>query len=284
MHEKVSILSIILGDGNKDIQLRQDILLWSVRVTEGKKPPPSFRFTDIGKWLIENHRPFLEEYASSHIPKSFRLQTKRNYIQSRINDLVELHLIEKYGTVKAKKNNTDTPAYYFTDDGIYFAWLIEAINAKGDARSTAIEMVFSRLMFDLSSKESSVARFLIKFLTKCKEKGIFPRLINEKLILIEKFPLDANFIFLVRLFSTRAILGKDEIGRVFIETIKELDEKTQRLLLFQFKLDIESQFTGYFTKEEWEVIRYDNIQDYTKLTLQGYLYRLRVLSISVRCI
>lgn len=70
--------------------------------------------------------------------------------------------------------------------------------------------------------------------------------------------------------SVRAILGKDEIGAVFLETIKELDKKTQKLLLFQFKLDIESKFTGYFTKEEWKVMRYDNIQDHTKLTLQGH--------------
>lgn len=262
MTKKVSIESIILNsDDDNHAKLCQDILLWSI--AEERKPAP-FRFTDIGNWLIEHHRPFREEYANSHIPKSFRLHSKRTYIQDRINDLVDLYLINKYGTVKSRKNNTDTPTYYFTEDGIYFAWLIKARNAKGKDRPRAIDMVFNKLMSNLSINDSSFTLFIIKLLTKCKEKGIFPSLIDdEKLILIGMFPLDTNSTFLRRLLSSQA-------RTVFVETIKELDNKTQKLFLFQFKLDIESRFTEYFTKEEWEVIRYHNIQDYTKLTLQGF--------------
>jgi hypothetical protein len=74
----------------------------------------------------------------------------------------------------------------------------------------------------------------------------------------------------MQLFSSYASIFKDEIARIFIETIKDLDNEIQKLVLFQFKLEIESTFTGYFEDIEWEKMRYENIQDYTKLTLHGH--------------
>jgi len=118
---------------------------------------------------------------------------------------------------------------------------------------------------------SSAAYFLYEFLDKCNEIGVFPQFVNKKnLLFIEKFPLAANFSFLVQLFSSYASIFKNEIAKTFIETIKGLDKEVQKLVLFQFKLDIESKYTGYFENVEWEKMRYENIQDYTKLTLHGY--------------
>lgn len=126
-------------------------------------------------------------------------------------------------------------------------------------------------MAGLYMSRSSVACFLYEFLSKCNNSGLFPQIIDKhNLLFIKKFPLDANFFFLMQLFSSHASIFKEEVARIFIQTLRELDPGIQKLVLFQFKLDIESKFTGYFTNIEWEKMRYENIQDYTKVILQGY--------------
>jgi hypothetical protein len=262
MDKKLSIESIILNsDDDSGAKLCHDILLWSI--PEGNKPTP-FRFTEIGNWLIEHYRPFREKYANSHIPRTYRLHSNRDFIQRRIDNLIDLRLINKHGSVKSRKNNTDTPTYSFTEDGIYFAWLIKARNSKGKDRLNSIEMIFNKLMSNLSLNDSSFTLFIMKLLTKCKDKGIFPNLIDdEKLILVGGSLLDTSSTFLRRLLSSQA-------RKFFVETIKELDRNTQKLFLFQFKLDIETRFAEYFINAEWEVMRYDKIHDPAKLTVQGY--------------
>ena len=91
---------------DRDSAVLREILTW------GSEKFDEFRFTELGKWLIENHRPFKEEFAGSHIPGSYRLHAKRNYIKSRMEDLIRLGLIEQHGTAKAKKNNL---IYQYTD-------------------------------------------------------------------------------------------------------------------------------------------------------------------------
>jgi hypothetical protein len=62
-----------------------------------------------------------------------------------------------------------------------------------------------------------------------------------------------------------------DTSRILIDIIEKLDEDTQKLLLMQLKLDIESNYYDEMnTSKDWESDRYDNISDYTVLTLQGY--------------
>jgi hypothetical protein len=46
---------------------------------------------------------FVNEFASSKIPKSYRVHSKRTYIQNRLNDLINAGFMYMTGTVKSKK-------------------------------------------------------------------------------------------------------------------------------------------------------------------------------------
>jgi hypothetical protein len=49
----------------------------------------------------------------------------------------------------------------------------------------------------------------------------------------------------------------------------DLDEETQKLLLFQIKHDIEYGYGGLFMTREWEKMRYENLKEFSRVTLQG---------------
>jgi hypothetical protein len=280
MSKTVSIESIVhLDVWHEPSILCQDILSWGIRI---KKGDHIFRFTEVGKWLIDFHRPFIEEYANSKLPKSYRLHAKRNYIQGRIDDMVQLGLIKKTGIVKAEKNKSDTPVYQFTEFGVYCGWLSQAYKTQADVHSHAIEEIFSMLRSHLSRRSTSAARFVIRFLERCKEKGVFSDFIDRD-VLPPMLDLDRDLgnLILFSSFSVNLLKYEStdvytktltEMGYVFIETLVGLDEETQRSVLFQFKLDIESKSSVFLTNE-WESMRYDNIREYKRLTLQGFCQR-----------
>lgn len=78
-----------------------------------------------------------------------------------------------------------------------------------------------------------------------------------------------NFHLFLRIFSARASRS-EEVAETFIETCRDLDEETKKLLLFQIKHDIEYGYGGgFFITKEWENMRYENIKEFNKVTLQG---------------
>ena len=77
----------------------------------------SFRLTELGNWLLQYHKPFREEYQGSHVAKSYRLHSKRTYIENKINDLIQLNLIGSK-KVQSIKNQTSTNEYFFSNLGI----------------------------------------------------------------------------------------------------------------------------------------------------------------------
>ncbi len=57
---------------------------------------------------------------------------------------------------------------------------------------------------------------------------------------------------------------------MLIETIEGLDDETQKIILLQLKLDIESVYHGHHVLTKgWEKMRYNNIQNYEKVTVRG---------------
>jgi len=72
-----------------------------------------------------------------------------------------------------------------------------------------------------------------------------------------------------------------KIGQIFKEAFNKMDKQTQKLLLFQFKMDVENNDSAFLRSEflqdcksdplhEWELMRYKYIHDYSKVTLLGF--------------
>ena len=49
-----------------------------------------------------------------------------------------------------------------------------------------------------------------------------------------------------------------------------MDDEIRKLVLFQFKLDVESDYEVVGVTKEWEIMRYNSIRDHMKITLIGY--------------
>jgi hypothetical protein len=49
-----------------------------------------------------------------------------------------------------------------------------------------------------------------------------------------------------------------------------LDEETRKALLFQFKIEIEEYYNIYLSTKEWEIKRYQNISNYSSVTIPGF--------------
>ena len=233
-----------------------------------------FDFTDVGKWLIENHRPFVEEFANSKMPKSYRLHSKSTYIKARINELLDAEILRIKDTVKANKNDQNKNVYCLTSRGIYYAWLafiLTSIEDETQHRISSEEMkkridqLIDLMKQRLNKNNSSIVQFLLKFLDRCREGRLFIHLIK----ISQRFffyDLDSIFISLMRTLSANK-LRYSALFSIFTETITNLDNKTQILLLRLIKTDLEYGYVNNYTTQEWEQKRHDNSVNVLKLTL-----------------
>jgi hypothetical protein len=270
MSDLVSIQSII-DLSSKHAPLCRDILRYCTIKFEGGQPLKQFDITEIGNWLIKNHQPFVDYYtdSKSHTRNSYRLHTKRTYIKDRIEDLISLKLINIEGKEKSRKNDTRKNVYYFTVEGTFIAWLIEAYSRTGEYRSKAITMLLGTLLAQFRFYDiSSFGRFMLDFISKNGDsEEIRSTLLDNKEFLlslcIEKNPRKAR-----QLFLAGGSLNNLHLMQAFKKSLMEMSEQSQKLLLFQFKLDVESNEIWHIN-EDWELMRYNNINNHSKVTLLG---------------
>ncbi|HJT47452.1 MAG TPA: hypothetical protein VJ729_04660 [Nitrososphaeraceae archaeon] len=289
MTEEVTIPSI-LRSSDHDSKLCHDVLSYYTEVikTNDARGNENFVFTELGKWLLDHHRPFVNEYAGSTTPKSYRLHSKRTYIQNRINDLMELRIMEEKGTTKSEKNSAvDTPVYGFTLFGVVVAWLIKAKNNNGEERVKAINKVFELLLHSIEGIDSYSLDLFSAFLKKCMNSGI-PKLFGDDNKILAVFTLTL-LDFMKSLYGiahTPAITDPIRFFRVFfsvvssiykesqqmlIDTIKGMNNETQKIIMLQLKLDIESANQQHYriTTKAWEETRYKNRRNIEQATVLG---------------
>jgi hypothetical protein len=301
MAKKISIffpyrnISILFDqkDDDRDARARRDILSWYIESVNKAQPIEEFRHRDLGNWLLDNHLPFRDEFAGSHTKRSYRLHSKRTYIQSRINELVDLRIIEKKGTAKAEKNKeVDIPIYSFTQFGRIFAWLLEAryTNENKNIRSKAIEMFFRELSSYINTGcgASSTVDLFANFFKQCIEEGVHNRIRDDYLeMFINLLPTDASFLpqhFLhfLRQFLLSGLYMDEECARIFLELIEESDEQTKELILLQLKLDIESYYCdGMGATLEWEIERRKYIHDPMTVVVQVYCLECKLKNVTM---
>jgi hypothetical protein len=273
MSKEVTIYSI-LESSDYDSKLCHDIFAWYTHKAKIGETKNEFVFTELGNWLLEHHIPFINDYSGSKIGKSYRLHSRRSYIQSRIDDLLFLELIERKGTSKSEKSHIDIPVYSFTMEGLIFAWLLEAKDSKEKDRSKAIDKVFELLSVCLLRINSHSAYFFSIFLKKCIDKRLSTYYDDDAVKTLSiittdfAFPVNRPTIYF-RLFFSVAWSIYNESIKILVETIGQLDKDIQKLILLQFKLDIESEYDGFYITRDWEAMRYNNLQNYDKVTIQG---------------
>lgn len=310
------------GKHNNDQLLYQDILLYST--ING-----TFRFSELGQWLVRNNREMLSYYDSTsskkNTPYARRVHGQTKRIQNKLDDLVGLKLIDVKEPVEARKNKMiGTPSYSSTKPGYLLRWLIKAkdeeysnysvthsqftqnienknykINSSQSKKEFAtIQQILDIIDFYSKINDSYSLAFVNKFCKKCNEKGNFIHIIAFFMETILPRYNISNGRDLVVLFtglrhSLNWILADPH---VFYETLDGLDEEAKKVLLYQFKMEIEEYHHQNYlvldlpalefnTKpspnhsysntlvvpgKEWQVIRFNNIADHSKVTIPAY--------------
>ena len=201
------------------------------------------------------------------------MHSKRTYIQKRIDEILDLKLIERKGSREAK-NHTSTSLYAFTTKGRIFAWILEVQRTTEDLilRRLAVQMLFMEVCEYIRGLNSLFADFFTQYFERYfnEDDSSFQNYNPESFF--ELFPITPKEFPSFRLYLFMfALLGSKISHKVFLELINKLDEETRKLILFQLKLDIEtSHYNGGITTKDWEKKRYENINDYNKIVLQGY--------------
>jgi hypothetical protein len=291
-HKNISIL-FDQKENDLDAQARRDILRWYIESVNKTQPIEEFRHRDLGNWLLDCHQPFRDEFAGSHTKPSYRLHSKRTYIQSRINELIDLGIIEIKGTTKAEKNKeVNIPLYSFTQFGKIFAWLLEAkysTENKG-LRAKAIEMFFRDLAsyINLSCGASSTVDLFVNFFKQCVAEEVHNRISDDYLeMFINLLPTDTSltpqhFLLFLRQFLLAGLYTDEECARIFLDLIEESDEQTKELILLQLKLDIESYYSDEMgATTEWEIERRKFIDNPTTIVVQGYCLECKLKTVTM---
>jgi hypothetical protein len=223
-----------------------------------------FNITDIGNHLLKHHRPFINEFASSRMNPSNRLQTKRTYIEKRIKELITVGIIYSDRLTKAQKNDTKTPIYKFTLEGKVLSWLIacEKKEDEGNVRAKYIDLFASELLPLLSKLDSGIlTKFMVDFFTRALEEHkrelVLDFFENTFDSLNEDDLYDARFYFL-------RLATRTEGTKLLLDTLYSYDKKKQELVLFQIKMDLECVIGTFMNgefKQDWEVKRYHNVEN-----------------------
>jgi hypothetical protein len=245
--------------------LYQGMLKYGIECADGN----GIRFTDMANWLIRTLPEFINYYSGSKAktPLNIRLENRRDRIKQHFVHLFSMELFRIKRMVHAKKNEKEIiPLYELTLEGQLLAWIMKARNPEGitlhnkntvienklgvidQKRIIAIAKVFETIIQYFNMKESYVLESLSAFFNKCFNKGVLSDIIDSFYYCDLKYVEVNRARDLLRLFTKMNhpldwIFAKPSI---FIETINEIDNQTRKLLMANFKMEIEEYYNEYY--------------------------------------
>jgi hypothetical protein len=275
--------------------LYMDILKYAAE----KKGNDVFRFTDLAKWLMSRNNEFFNYYKGSKANTSVttRIALRHDRIQRHIDNLVQLGLLEEKSIIKAEKNRVDIPTYDFSLSGFLLAWLIK--NTDDSARHL-LDIVNSCKEIN----DSSSLLFISNFFRKCNERGVFTGIVGVFMsnILPRSLVMHGRDLLLLFLGIPNVLNWLLAEPKIFYETLKELDTETKKIILFNCKMEVEEYYNQNYLKQslpiaelnkkaarqakidtdrsysniitipgkEWQILRFNNIHDYSKVAVPGF--------------
>jgi RNase P subunit RPR2 len=266
------------GNYTKDALLYQDILRYYV---ERKKENPnydgSFKHRELAKWLMNNNYEFKNRYrqdSSKHTTISTRIEHTQKRTKGKLNDMIDLGIIQVVGETKVEKGIGTTPLYQYTKVGHLFVWIVESIDTD-DRTSVDNEIynLFVNSMFKIKENSSSYIIFYNGFFKEAKENGFFGDIVDifRQLLDSEEHIRSSEMLFRALMFPR---FRDENKVRLFLQiwnlTIESLDQHTRELLYLHLKRDIEVRMEKFVV----------GIKQYEELQ---YKYRDRVDIVILEC-
>jgi hypothetical protein len=278
---KVLALNIVFqtnedGKYTKEALLYQDIIQYFHKTGESKS-----KFTDIGRWLIENNKEFRHEYdrdlrfsSKQNTTIRYALEKRKDRINNKIKDLVQLGLLDNTEKTRASKIGTPIPLYALTGEGYFIHLLLE--RQKPDKGDVINSDLYDLIQYNLGRFDFLRASILSKIYEGLKDRGSFIEAIDvlESVLLTEN-KMQTIFECIIKtgaLIPPHKIANKSlfwEYYEVNKAVVNKLDEETRSKYYFSLKLALEREIALQHPSREWENLMIENIGDHSALVLYG---------------
>lgn len=252
-----------------------------------------FILRDLQKWLIEHNLEFQEEYQGSNITFGNRIHAKEGRINNKFKTLMPLNLINRaksQSTVQTSLYIAEKANFEYTRSGILLALIIKSMNLEhlissernnnNNKYNKELETVYSNIYDILESilirreSPSYINIFYFSFIRKCKDQGLFRKLIQQLQHILNT---DDNIMNIqVLLFYTANlnypdIVTRREFYKLWTQAIAELEPQAKRIVLYQLKFNNECRFQAM--KEPlpklYEEVRFKYRDDFEHFIVDG---------------
>lgn len=222
------------GYRDKATLIYRDIIFKYAHLVKKEGQPISRAFKDyeLANWLLDNNQDFIDHYTydlDRHTNQNSRVKNTIRDIKAKIDDLIELGLMSRAGTVKQAKGTGIVFLYEFTQHTYFFLALLRSV---GDENADEeVYNIYQKILTDENAP--SIFIFYSHLFKKIKERGLFSELIVYPLT--EAFFTNKTYSHIMELIYAKRELDDQKImiwNSLQSETLKELDKDTRdRVLL-----------------------------------------------------
>jgi hypothetical protein len=282
--------------------LLQDLLRYSLLINElPLRQSNPFKLQELRNWIVRNNKKIVDHYNKTlrhkRIKYSKRINDNKQVIDPRIELLLQLNLIRVIGTTMAEKVKLQISVFEYTKSGILLLLIIKSLNLKAVITITtrkdkiveltkALQKIYEdifnllRLAFRTEKDSSGAVIFYSTLFQKCRDKGIFDKLVERMHYIINSESNIINATDLLQRAVYSAFFYKQseaEFMGVLYETLEGLDRGVKRLILYRLKMFAENKFENqleYLTRD-YEEFRIEISGDYERIAVQGYCENCR---------
>jgi hypothetical protein len=252
---------------SKDATLSQDILRYCLLDEAGISR--TFKFFDLAKWLLKNNDYFRTYYSGDKSKTSItnRIGSRRREIQGCLDKVVEHKMVEIKGMVPGDRNkNQLTPLYCFTLKGNFYALFNSMHGAEKNKFDDVLVRIIQLMRTELAKSDLAGAVFFTRVLGELEKKEAPADFLPIPALVAPAWTDNVKVPFLdILMLSAKLRLGNAEpYETAFQNAFRGLDRETKKLLLLQFKLDLEHQYLLAFSDRKWERERLDNFANIDK--------------------
>jgi hypothetical protein len=283
------------NDGNytQDALLYQDILRYYFSINKTLSENNPFLLRELQNWIVRNNLEIVKYYqgSKSHTSYSNKIHAKEGRINAKFENLVEWKLFHGAGTQKGKKVKVDVSLYVYSKMGILLTLIIKSMNLEniitsGKEKEKVIAMkelekntqnIYNLIDSVLEMKQNSPSShiFYSALFRKCNERGVFHKMVKHVFNLAHSTsrPVqNMNQLFEYALdFGFKEKRERTYFLELWFETIEELNQEVQQLILYQMKLSAERRFEDslVYNDREYEKLRFDSRDNYEIIVVEG---------------
>ncbi len=298
--EKTTILQILDGT-DVDSEFYRDILRYIIGKRDGKIKPEiknkdrnevnkdnnssntEFRVWELSKWLLKNNRQLRDTNKGSKKSTYSKTHSKIQNVSSSLNKLIDLDLIviSKEGEPSLRNPKIPTKVYDVTLLGMLIASLVEfKILTKGTSEyKEALESLLKIWIIYIPPGNKEWGNYNYHFLKglieRCKER--YDEVVLTFLDSVRERAPDLIFNFgelrsKVNNMIFKKLIRDDEFRKLYFSCLNEFYIKNkyynpniERLIKFQFKLDVETHYER----------RLSQLLNFSSNTIQTFQYNIR---------